>query len=75
MHRWFKDGVELKNSRKYQIQSDVQAGSLTLTVKTAEESDVGQYQCEVPQKDHMHHMRVHLSRMLLISICVSVFMM
>lgn len=54
-HRWFKDGVELKNSRKYQIQSDVQTGSLTLTVKTAEESDRGQYQCEVP----VHHMHVH----------------
>ncbi|KAI7798029.1 putative obscurin, partial [Triplophysa rosa] len=45
--RWFKDGVELKNSRKYQIQSDVQTGSLTLTVKTAEETDLGQYQCEI----------------------------
>ncbi|XDV49256.1 hypothetical protein PO909_018539 [Leuciscus waleckii] len=45
--RWFKDGVQLENTRKHQIQSDVQTGILTLTIKTAEEADLGQYQCEL----------------------------
>ncbi|XP_073724075.1 obscurin [Misgurnus anguillicaudatus] len=45
--RWFKDGIELENNEKHQIQSDVQTGSLTLTIKRAEESDLGQYQCEL----------------------------
>lgn len=49
MYRWFKDGVQLENTRKHQIQSDVQTGILTLTIKTAEEADLGQYQCEVPE--------------------------
>ncbi|KAG1973513.1 obscurin [Pimephales promelas] len=45
--RWFKDGVQLENTRKHLIQSDVQTGILTLTIKTAEEADLGQYQCEL----------------------------
>jgi len=49
MYRWFKDGVQLENTRKHLIQSDVQTGILTLTIKTAEEADLGQYQCEVPE--------------------------
>ncbi len=49
MHRWFKDGIQLEDDRKHQIQSDVQTGILTLTIKRAEEADLGQYQCEVPE--------------------------
>lgn len=49
MHRWFKDGIQLEDNRKHQIQSDVQTGILTLTIKRAEEVDLGQYQCEVPE--------------------------
>lgn len=49
MHRWFKDGIQLEDNRKHQIQSDVQTGILTLTIKRAEEADLGQYQCEVPE--------------------------
>ncbi|XP_051759853.1 obscurin-like [Ctenopharyngodon idella] len=45
--RWFKDGIQLENTKKHQIQSDVQTGILTLTIKTAEEADLGQYQCEL----------------------------
>ncbi|KAF4110126.1 obscurin [Onychostoma macrolepis] len=45
--RWFKDGIQLEDNRKHQIQSDVQTGILTLTIKRAEEADLGQYQCEL----------------------------
>ncbi|XP_067270783.1 LOW QUALITY PROTEIN: obscurin [Pseudorasbora parva] len=45
--RWFKDGIQLESTRKHHIQSDVQTGVLTLTIKTAEEADLGQYQCEL----------------------------
>ncbi|XP_052419981.1 obscurin [Carassius gibelio] len=45
--RWFKDGIQLEDNRKHQIQSDVQTGILTLTIKKAEEADLGQYQCEL----------------------------
>ncbi|XP_073675951.1 obscurin [Garra rufa] len=44
---WFKDGIQLENNRKHQIQSDAQTGILTLTIKKAEEADLGQYQCEL----------------------------
>lgn len=49
MYRWFKDGIQLENTKKHQIQSDDQTGILTLTIKTADEADLGQYQCEVPE--------------------------
>ncbi|XP_051524815.1 obscurin [Myxocyprinus asiaticus] len=45
--RWFKDGIQLEYNSKHKIQSDAQAGILTLTVKRAEEADLGQYQCEL----------------------------
>ncbi|XP_051964162.1 obscurin [Xyrauchen texanus] len=45
--RWFKDGIELEYNSKHKIHSDAQAGILTLTVKQAEEADLGQYQCEL----------------------------
>ncbi|XP_073766285.1 obscurin isoform X3 [Danio rerio] len=45
--RWFKDDIQLEDSRKHLIQSDVQTGILTLTIKKADEADVGQYQCEL----------------------------
>lgn len=45
--RWFKDGTQLEKSKKYEIDSDTQTGVLLLVIKKAEDTDVGQYECEV----------------------------
>ncbi|XP_062854790.1 obscurin [Trichomycterus rosablanca] len=45
--RWFKDGKPLVNDEKYKIKSDEQTGVLRLVIKTTEETDVGQYECEL----------------------------
>ncbi|XP_046727924.1 obscurin [Silurus meridionalis] len=45
--RWFKDGTLLEQSKKYRIDSDTQTGVLSLVIKKAEETDVGQYECEI----------------------------
>ncbi|XP_043103008.1 obscurin [Puntigrus tetrazona] len=45
--RWFKDSIQLEDNRKHQIHSDVQTGNLILTIKRAEDADLGQYQCEL----------------------------
>ncbi|XP_076860479.1 obscurin [Brachyhypopomus gauderio] len=45
--RWFKDGVLLGNSPKYAIDSDERTGKLILDIKKAEETDLGQYECEL----------------------------
>ncbi|XP_058246255.1 obscurin [Hemibagrus wyckioides] len=45
--RWFKDGAQLEKGKKYQIDSDTQTGVLLLVIRKAEETDVGQYECEI----------------------------
>ncbi|XP_074523985.1 obscurin [Halichoeres trimaculatus] len=45
--RWFKDGKELTDQQKYSIQNDARSGILCLTVFSATEADIGQYECEL----------------------------
>ncbi|KAI4798807.1 hypothetical protein KUCAC02_020466 [Chaenocephalus aceratus] len=45
--RWMKDGRELSDQRKYLILNDARSGILSLTVTTATEADIGQYECEL----------------------------
>lgn len=45
--RWFKDGRELTDWQKYNIQNDARSGILCLTVVGATKEDIGQYECEV----------------------------
>ena len=42
--RWFRDGVELKESNKYEIKKE--GLSRTLVVKSAEVKDSGTYSCQ-----------------------------
>ncbi|KAG6929398.1 obscurin, cytoskeletal calmodulin and titin-interacting RhoGEF, partial [Chelydra serpentina] len=42
--KWFKDGTEIKGSKKYEIKAD--GASRTLTVKLAEGKDTAVYTCE-----------------------------
>uniref|UniRef100_A0A8C3F909 Obscurin n=1 Tax=Chrysemys picta bellii TaxID=8478 RepID=A0A8C3F909_CHRPI len=42
--KWFKDGTEIKGSKKYEIKAD--GASRTLTVKLAEGKDSAVYTCE-----------------------------
>ncbi|KAM9719650.1 obscurin isoform 25-T26 [Menidia menidia] len=42
--KWFRDGVELKESSKYEMKKD--GISRTLTVKSAETKDTGTYSCQ-----------------------------
>ncbi|KAF3834765.1 hypothetical protein F7725_027323 [Dissostichus mawsoni] len=44
--RWMKDGRELSDQQKYLILNDARSGILSLTVTTATEEDIGQYECE-----------------------------
>ncbi|XP_043991326.1 obscurin isoform X19 [Gambusia affinis] len=44
--KWFKDGVEIKESSKCEIQKDEL--SRTLTLKSAETKDSGTYSCQTP---------------------------
>ncbi|XP_059196374.1 obscurin [Centropristis striata] len=45
--RWLKDGRELTNQQKYFILNDARSGILCLTVISATEADIGQYECEL----------------------------
>ncbi|KAK6320615.1 hypothetical protein J4Q44_G00097220 [Coregonus suidteri] len=45
--KWFKDGRELTDQRKYHIESDARSGILTLTIMNPGETDLGQYECEL----------------------------
>lgn len=45
--RWLKDGKELTDHQKYVILNDARSGILCLTVISATEADIGQYECEV----------------------------
>ncbi|XP_034386307.1 LOW QUALITY PROTEIN: obscurin [Cyclopterus lumpus] len=45
--RWLKDGRELTEQQKYFILNDARSGILCLTVLSATEADIGQYECEL----------------------------
>lgn len=45
--RWSKEGRELIDMEKYCILNDARSGILSLTVVSATEADIGQYECEV----------------------------
>ncbi|KAM3620450.1 uncharacterized protein V6R79_023680 [Siganus canaliculatus] len=45
--RWLKDGRELTDQHKYSILNDARSGILSLTVISATEADIGQYECEL----------------------------
>ncbi|XP_026160421.1 obscurin isoform X2 [Mastacembelus armatus] len=45
--RWLKDGRELTDHQKYSIVNDARSGILCLTVLSATEADIGQYECQL----------------------------
>ncbi|XP_068175389.1 obscurin [Antennarius striatus] len=45
--RWLKDGKELTDQQKYSIHNDARSGIMCLTVFSATETDIGQYECEL----------------------------
>ncbi|XP_070765008.1 obscurin [Enoplosus armatus] len=45
--RWLKDGRELTDQQKYFILNDARSRILSLTVISATEADIGQYECEL----------------------------
>uniref|UniRef100_A0A8B9NLQ1 Obscurin n=1 Tax=Accipiter nisus TaxID=211598 RepID=A0A8B9NLQ1_9AVES len=45
--RWYKDGVLLKNTSKYQTFSEPRSGIIVLVVRNPSNEDMGHYECEV----------------------------
>ncbi|NXQ94194.1 OBSCN protein, partial [Sagittarius serpentarius] len=45
--RWYKDGVLLKNTSKYQTFSEPRSGIIVLVVKNPSNEDMGHYECEL----------------------------
>uniref|UniRef100_A0A8D2N6B4 OBSCN protein n=1 Tax=Zonotrichia albicollis TaxID=44394 RepID=A0A8D2N6B4_ZONAL len=45
--RWYKDGVLLKDTSKYQTFSEPRSGIAVLVVKNPSNEDMGHYECEV----------------------------
>ncbi|NXO82690.1 OBSCN protein, partial [Sitta europaea] len=45
--RWYKDGVLLKESSKYQTFSEPRSGIVVLVVKNPSNEDMGHYECEL----------------------------
>ncbi|XP_055077076.1 obscurin [Periophthalmus magnuspinnatus] len=45
--RWLKNGSELNDQQKYLILNDARSGILSLTIVSATETDIGQYECEL----------------------------
>ncbi|XP_050565252.1 LOW QUALITY PROTEIN: obscurin [Cygnus atratus] len=45
--RWYKDGVLLKDTSKYQMFSEPRSGILVLVVKNTSNEDMGHYECEL----------------------------
>uniref|UniRef100_A0A8C0EE14 Obscurin n=1 Tax=Bubo bubo TaxID=30461 RepID=A0A8C0EE14_BUBBB len=45
--RWYKDGVLLKDTSKYQTFSEPRSGIIVLVVKSPSNEDMGHYECEV----------------------------
>ncbi|XP_009082964.1 PREDICTED: obscurin, partial [Acanthisitta chloris] len=48
--RWYKDGVLLKDSSKYQTFSEPRSGMLVLVVKNPSNEDMGHYECELTNR-------------------------
>ncbi|TRZ04735.1 hypothetical protein HGM15179_022372, partial [Zosterops borbonicus] len=44
--RWYKDGVLLKDTSKYQTFSEPRSGITVLVVKNPSNEDMGHYECE-----------------------------
>ncbi|KFO74195.1 Obscurin, partial [Cuculus canorus] len=45
--RWYKDGVLLKESGKYQTFSEPRSGIIVLVIKNPSNEDMGHYECEL----------------------------
>ncbi|XP_021244944.1 obscurin isoform X10 [Numida meleagris] len=45
--RWYKDGVLLKDTNKYQTFSEPRSGIVVLVVKNPSNEDMGHYECEL----------------------------
>ncbi|NWX68755.1 OBSCN protein, partial [Alca torda] len=45
--RWYKDGVMLKDTSKYQTFSEPRSGIIVLVVKNSSNEDMGHYECEL----------------------------
>ncbi|NXU09297.1 OBSCN protein, partial [Pardalotus punctatus] len=45
--RWYKDGVLLKDTSKYQTFSEPRSGIVVLVVKNPSDEDMGHYECEL----------------------------
>ncbi|NWY42046.1 OBSCN protein, partial [Sylvia atricapilla] len=45
--RWYKDGVLLKDTSKYQTYSEPRSGIVVLVVKNPSNEDMGHYECEL----------------------------
>lgn len=45
--RWYKDGVLLKDTSKYETFSEPRSGIAVLVVKNPSNEDMGHYECEV----------------------------
>lgn len=45
--RWYKDGMLLKDTNKYQTFSEPRSGIIVLVVKNPSNEDMGHYECEV----------------------------
>ncbi|NWU94044.1 OBSCN protein, partial [Upupa epops] len=45
--RWYKDGVLLKDTSKYQTFSEPRSGIIVLVVKNPSDKDMGHYECEL----------------------------
>ncbi|NXC39523.1 OBSCN protein, partial [Penelope pileata] len=45
--RWYKDGVLLKDTSKYQTFSEPRSGVIVLVIKNPSDEDMGHYECEL----------------------------
>uniref|UniRef100_A0A8V1A9E9 non-specific serine/threonine protein kinase n=1 Tax=Gallus gallus TaxID=9031 RepID=A0A8V1A9E9_CHICK len=45
--RWYKDGILLKDTNKYQTFSEPRSGIIVLVVKNPSNEDMGHYECEL----------------------------
>ncbi|NXI44724.1 OBSCN protein, partial [Galbula dea] len=48
--RWYKDGVLLKDTAKYQTFSEPRSGIIVLVVKNPSNEDMGHYECELTNR-------------------------
>uniref|UniRef100_G1KFS2 Obscurin, cytoskeletal calmodulin and titin-interacting RhoGEF n=1 Tax=Anolis carolinensis TaxID=28377 RepID=G1KFS2_ANOCA len=54
--KWFKDGIEIKDNKKYEMKKD--GASRTLTVKQADVKDIGVYTCETKSDKQQFQVQV-----------------